>query len=262
MVIKKDGSFIHSETREAIKVGSPEKMSKSKKNVIDPDTIIKEYGADTARWFVLSDSPPDRDIFWSESGVEAAGKFIRKIWKTILHLADLSKRGKDQINSTSEELKIKNHKTLSKVSKELNDLNFNKAIASLYSFIGDISKIKNDDNISSSVLKETVNFLIIMLNPITPHLAEEAWKQTSNKKTLVSDESWPKHDSELVKESQLIIPIQINGKKRSEIKVSADMDKSELEELVLNAEEVKAIINDSHVKKIIVVPGRIINIVL
>ena len=159
-------------------------------------------------------------------------------------------------------MKIKNHKTLSKVSKELNDLNFNKAIASLYSFIGDISKIKNDDNISSSVLKETVNFLIIMLNPITPHLAEEAWKQTSNKKTLVSDESWPKHDSELVKESQLIIPIQINGKKRSEIKVSADMDKSELEELVLNAEEVKAIINDSHVKKIIVVPGRIINIVL
>ena len=262
MVIKKDGSFIHSETREAIKVGSPEKMSKSKKNVIDPDAIIKEYGADTARWFVLSDSPPDRDIFWSESGVEAAGKFIRKIWKTILHLADLSKRGKDQINSTSEELKIKNHKTLSKVSKELNDLNFNKAIASLYSFIGDISKIKIDDNISSSVLKETVNFLIIMLNPITPHLAEEAWKQTSNKKTLVSDESWPKHDSELVKESQLIIPIQINGKKRSEIKVSADMDKSELEELVLNAEEVKAIINDSHVKKIIVVPGRIINIVL
>ena len=262
MVIKKDGSFIHSETREAIKVGSPEKMSKSKKNVIDPDAIIKEYGADTARWFVLSDSPPDRDIFWSESGVEAAGKFIRKIWKTILHLADLSKSGKDQINSASEELKIKNHKTLSKVSKELNDLNFNKAIASLYSFIGDISKIKNDDNISSSVLKETVNFLIIMLNPITPHLAEEAWKQTSNKKTLVSDESWPKHDSELVKESQLIIPIQINGKKRSEIKVSADMDKSELEELVLNAEEVKAIINDSHVKKIIVVPGRIINIVL
>ena len=91
---------------------------------------------------------------------------------------------------------------------------------------------------------------------------EEDPQQTSNKKTLVSDESWPKHDSELVKESQLIIPIQINGKKRSEIKVSADMDKSELEELVLNAEEVKAIINDSHVKKIIVVPGRIINIVL
>ena len=165
-------------------------------------------------------------------------------------------------NSASEELKIKNHKTLSRVSKDFNDLNFNKAIASLYSFIGDISKIKNDDNISSSVLKETINFLIIMLNPITPHLAEEAWRQTSDKKTLVSEELWPNHDSELVKENQLIIPIQINGKKRSEIKVSSDMDKSELEKLALNTKEVKAIIDDRQVKKIIVVPGRIINIVL
>ena len=101
-----------------------------------------------------------------------------------------------------------------------------------------------------------------MLNPITPHLAEEAWRQTSDKKTLVSEELWPNHDSELIRENQLIIPIQINGKKRSEIKVSSDMDKSELEKLALNTKEVKAIIDDRQVKKIIVVPGRIINIVL
>ena len=261
LVTKKDGVFIHSETQEVIKVGPPEKMSKSKKNVIDPDTIIEEYGADTARWFVLSDSPPDRDIFWSESGVEAAGKFIKKIWKTIIHISELSNGKESFVNRASEDLKIKNHKTLSKVSKELNDLSFNKAIASLYSFIGDISKIERDDEINPEVLKETVYFLIIMLNTIAPHLAEEAWKQTSNKKTLVSDELWPKHDESLVKENEILIPIQINGKKKSEIKVSSDLQRSELERLALETSEVKAIIKDNEVKKIIVVPGRIINIV-
>ena len=261
LVTKKDGVFIHSKTQEVIKVGPPEKMSKSKKNVIDPDTIIKEYGADTARWFVLSDSPPDRDIFWSESGVEAAGKFIKKIWKTIIRISELSNGKESFVNRASEDLKIKNHKTLSKVSKELNDLSFNKAIASLYSFIGDISKIERDDEINPEVLKETVYFLIIMLNPIAPHLAEEAWKQTSNKKTLISDELWPKHDESLVKENEILIPIQINGKKKSEIKVSSDLQRSELERLALETSEVKAIIKDNEVKKIIVVPGRIINIV-
>ena len=122
-------------------------MSKSKKNVVDPDTIIKEYGADTARWFVLSDSPPDRDIFWSESGVEAAGKFIKKIWKTIIHLHSLSKNQETKNNDASKELKIKSHKTLFKVSKDLDSLSFNKAIASLYSYVGDITKITQSDRI-------------------------------------------------------------------------------------------------------------------
>ncbi len=261
MVLKKDNGFVHSQTHEAIEVGPPEKMSKSKKNVIDPDTIIKEYGADTARWFVLSDSPPDRDIFWSESGVEAVGKFIRKIWKTILYINQLSQNDIMNNNAASKQLKIKNHKTLAKVSKDLDSLSFNKAIANLYSFIGDISKIKKEDSIGSDVLRETIHFLTIMISPITPHLAEEAWRQTSGKETLVSNEPWPQYNPELVKENEILIPVQINGKKKSEIRTTSDLSVSELEVLALGSPKVRAIIKDSEVKKIIVIPGRIINIV-
>jgi leucyl-tRNA synthetase len=261
LVTKKDSIYLHTKTNEELKVGPPEKMSKSKKNVVDPDTIIKEYGADTARWFVLSDSPPDRDIFWSESGVEAAGKFIKKIWKTIIHLHSLSKNQETKNNDASKELKIKSHKTLFKVSKDLDSLSFNKAIASLYSYVGDITKITQSDRIHTETLKETIHFLIIMLNPITPHLAEEAWKQTSGNKNMLCDESWPKHNETLVKEKEIVIPVQINGKKRSEILVSVDLEKDKIEKLALELPEVKAIIKDSKVKKIIVVPGRIINIV-
>ncbi len=229
MVTKNNDGCFHIQTKEALAIGSPEKMSKSKKNVIDPDTIIKEYGADTARWFVLSDSPPDRDIFWSESGVEAAGKFIRKIWNTILHLDDLSKKKETNINSASQNLRGENHKTLSKVSSDLDSLSFNKVIASLYSYVGDISKIKEDDCINSETLEEAIYFLIIMLNPITPHMAEEAWRLTQKTQTLLCDQAWPKYDKDLVKESEVLIPIQINGKKRSEIIVTVGLGASEIE---------------------------------
>ena len=262
MVTKNNNGCFHIQTKEALTVGSPEKMSKSKKNVIDPDTIIKEYGADTARWFVLSDSPPDRDIFWSESGVEAAGKFIRKIWNTILRLNDLSKKKETNINSASQNLREENHKTLSKVSSDLDSLSFNKVIASLYSYVGDISKIKEDDCINSETLEEAIYFLIIMLNPITPHMAEEAWKLTQKTQTLLCDQAWPKYDKNLVKESKVLIPIQINGKKRSEIIVTVGLGASEIEKLVLQQPKVQAIIKDSQIKKVIVVPGRIINIVI
>ena len=262
MVIKNKDGFFHSKTKEIITVGSPEKMSKSKKNVIDPDTIIQEYGADTARWFVLSDSPPDRDIFWSESGVEAAGKFIKKIWKTILHLNKLSKKKETNMNTASKNLKERNHKTLSKISLDLDNLSFNKVIATLYSFVGDISKIKEEDLINSDVLKETTYFLIIMLNPITPHISEEAWKLTQKSKTLVCDEAWPKFDQDLIKESEIVIPVQINGKKRSEIKVATGLGRDDIESLALEQIEVRAIVKDSKIKKIIVVPDRIINIVI
>ena len=262
MVTKNNDGCFHLQTNEVLTVGSPEKMSKSKKNVIDPDMIIKQYGADTARWFVLSDSPPERDIFWSESGVEAAGKFIKKIWNTVLHLDDLSKKKETNINSASQELRRKNHKTLSKVSNDLDSLSFNKVIASLYSYVGDISKIKKGDCISSEILGEAIYFLIVMLNPITPHIAEEAWRLTQKTKTLLCDEAWPKYDKDLVKEKEVLIPIQINGKKRSEIIINVGLETTEIEGLVLQQPQIQEIIKDSEIKKVIVVPGRIINIVI
>ena len=261
LVTKKKDNFFHSKTGELIVKGAPEKMSKSKKNVIDPDLIIKKYGADTARWFVLSDSPPDRDIFWSEDGVEAAGKFIKKIWKTILGLDCLSKKEEVLVNKKSKDLKQNNHKMLAEFTKDLDGLSFNKAIARLYEFVGDASKLKAEDRINTEILNETLRFLLLMLGPITPHLAEEGWKETQEKKNLLYEEPWPKYDKNLIKESEILLPVQVNGKKRAEIKIAVGLGNDDVKILVLELPEIKNITQDKKIKKIIVVPGRIINIV-
>jgi len=261
LVIKKQDDFFHIETEELIIKGAPEKMSKSKKNVIDPDIIIKKYGADTARWFVLSDSPPDRDIFWSEDGVEAAGKFIKKIWKTILGLDSLSKKEEILVNKKSQNLKQNNHKILAEFTKDLDGLSFNKAIARLYGFVGKASKLRTEDRINTEILNETLRFLLLMLGPITPHLAEEGWKKTQKKKSLLCEEPWPKYDKNLIKESEILLPVQVNGKKRAEIKIAVGLGGDDVKILVLELPEIKNITQDKKIKKIIVVPGRIINIV-
>ena len=261
-IVTKNGEIFHKDTGELLKKGPSEKMSKSKKNVVDPSIIIKKFGADTARWFVLSDSPPERDIFWSESGVDAAGKFIKKIWKTINQLNDLGQKNITEINEQSVNLRKKTHKTLFKITKDLDSLGFNKVIASLYEFIGDINRIKEKDNINSKIINEMLSFLLIMLGPITPHLAEEGWSLFAFNKGLLCDQDWPEFDESLIVENSIKMPIQINGKRKTEIEINRDADEQKIKEMTLNNPNIKSLINDKKIKKLIVVPGRIINIVI
>ena len=263
LVTIKDNEVFHKDTGEPLKMGPSEKMSKSKKNVVDPSIIIEEFGADTARWFVLSDSPPERDIFWSESGVEAAGKFIKKIWKTIIELNKLVKKNvSNKDDEKTINLKKINHKTLNNITKDLDSLSFNKVIARLYEFIGEISKIKESDNIDTKAINESLSFLLIMLGPITPHLAEEGWSLFCKDKGMVCEQSWPNIEENLITENIIIIPIQINGKKKSEVQVDKNIDESKLREMALNDDKIKSFIGDKEIKKLIIVPNRIINIVV
>ena len=263
LVTIKDNEVFHKDTGEPLKRGPSEKMSKSKKNVIDPSIIIEEFGADTARWFVLSDSPPERDIFWSESGVEAAGKFIKKIWKTIVELNKLiEKNVSNENNEKTINLKKINHRTLNNITKDLDSLSFNKVIARLYEFVGEISKIKESDNIDSKAISETLSFLLIMLGPITPHLAEEGWSLFSKDKGMICEQPWPNIEESLIAESTIKIPIQVNGKKKSEVQVDKNIDESRLREIALDDDSIKSFIGDKEIKKIIIVPNRIINIVV
>ena len=159
-------------------------------------------------------------------------------------------------------LKKTNHKTLNNITKDLNSLSFNKVIARLYEFVGEISKIKESDNIDAKVISESLSFLLIMLGPITPHLAEEGWSLVSNDKGMVCEQPWPNIEESLIAESTIRIPIQVNGKKKSEIQVDKNIGESKLKEIALSDESIKSFIGDKEIKKLIIVPNRIINIVV
>ena len=254
---------------EEVTIGSIEKMSKSKKNVVDPDDIIASYGADTARFFVLSDSPPDRDVIWSEAGVEGAHRFVQRVWRIIGEAADELKAVNAAPATAGEGVAISKaaHKTLKAVQEDLDKLAFNKAIARIYELVnalaGPLSEVANGakDNEVKAAARDAVEILIRMIAPMTPHLAEECWKVLGNS-GLVAQAAWPVFVPALVEENEVVLPIQINGKKRGELTIARDADQDAVRAAVLELDAVKAALAGSEPKKIIVVPQRIVNIVV
>ncbi|MGP4693449.1 leucine--tRNA ligase [Agrobacterium cavarae] len=257
------------ESGEEVAIGSIEKMSKSKKNVVDPDDIIASYGADTARFFVLSDSPPDRDVIWSEAGVEGAHRFVQRVWRIIGEAADELKAVNAAPATAGEGLAMSKaaHKTLKAVQDDLDKLAFNKAIARIYELVntlaGPLSEVANGnkDNEVKAAARDAVEILIRMIAPMTPHLAEECWKVLGNS-GLVAQSAWPVFVPALVEENEVVLPIQINGKKRGELTIARDADQDTVRAAVLELDAVKAALAGSEPKKIIVVPQRIVNIVV
>ncbi|PVE53090.1 leucine--tRNA ligase [Rhizobium rhizogenes] len=257
------------ESGEEVAIGSIEKMSKSKKNVVDPDDIIASYGADTARFFVLSDSPPDRDVIWSEAGVEGAHRFVQRVWRIIGEAADELKAVNAAPATAGEGLAMSKaaHKTLKAVQDDLDKLAFNKAIARIYELVntlaGPLSEVANGnkDNEVKAAARDAVEILIRMIAPMTPHLAEECWKVLGNS-GLVAQAAWPVFVPALVEENEVVLPIQINGKKRGELTIARDADQDTVRAAVLELDAVKAALAGSEPKKIIVVPQRIVNIVV
>ncbi|PZM09771.1 leucine--tRNA ligase [Rhizobium tubonense] len=256
-------------TGEEISIGSIEKMSKSKKNVVDPDDIIASYGADTARFFVLSDSPPDRDVIWSEAGVEGAHRFTQRVWRLVSEACDVLKSAKGTPAKEGEALAISQiaHRTLKAVQADYDKLAFNKAVARIYEFVNalavPLAKVAGGgaDVAYREAVRDAVEILIAIVAPITPHLAEEC-SATLGNAHLIAMSAWPVADDELVVENDILLPIQINGKKRAELTISRDADQSAVKEAVLALDAVRSALNGQAPKKIIVVPQRIVNIVV
>ncbi len=230
------------------------KMSKSKNNVVDPVAIIDQYGADTARWFVLSDSPPERDVEWTASGAEAAFKHMNRVWNLCGNIAQMDK---DATGEGDDDLIRAMHKAIHDVTMGIESFGFNASIAKLYAFTGVLSKSKA----SYKVQREAVMTLAQLMAPMTPHLAEDIWAYQGGE-GLIANAPWPVADESLLVDDTVTLPIQINGKRRSEITVPADMPKDEVEKLALADQAVIKALAGGQPKKLIVVPGRIVNVVV
>jgi leucyl-tRNA synthetase len=230
------------------------KMSKSKKNVVDPVSIIDAYGADTARWFVLSDSPPERDVEWTASGADAAFKHLTRVHRLA---SDIAASPEEGAQATDEDLARATHKTIHDVTMGIESFGFNAAIAKLYAFTNSIAK----SNASRTTKSEAMKTLAHLMSPMTPHLSEEIWEMLGGT-GLLATTPWPKADPAMLVEDTVTLPIQINGKRRSEITVAKDLPKEEVEKLVLQDKAVQRALDGTTPRKMIVVPGRIVNVVL
>jgi leucyl-tRNA synthetase len=238
----------------AVEIIPSAKMSKSKKNVVDPMNIIAQFGADTARWFVMSDSPPERDVEWTASGAEAAFKHLSRVWR----IADEVANSDSPANPAEDTaLARATAKAVDEVTKGIEGFAFNKAIAKLYEFTNTIQR----SQAGSAAKRDALRVMAQLMQPMTPHLAEEVWAMLGGA-GLVTQAAWPKADPALLVDDSVTLPIQINGKRRAEITVPKDMPATEVEKIALADEAVVKFLAGQPVKKIIVVPGRIINVVV
>ncbi|MBS9721518.1 leucine--tRNA ligase [Tianweitania sp. BSSL-BM11] len=245
-----------------VEIGSIEKMSKSKKNVVDPDDIIDSYGADTARLFMISDSPPERDVIWTEAGADAAFRFVQRIWRLIAEAADALKAPQGTAASDQALAKIA-HRTLKHVGEDIEKLAFNKAVARIYELVNALQAPLTEaasSGTASPTLRQAVDFLIAMIAPMMPHLAEECWAEIGGTE-MVAARPWPDFDPAFLVDNEVTLPIQINGKKRGDLTIARDADQSAVEAAVLALDFVQAALEGRQPKKIIVVPQRIVNVV-
>ena len=247
------------------------KMSKSKGNTVDPDEIFKNYGADTARLFILSDSPPQRDLDWSDSGVDGCYKFLNRVWRLIYALKDvvsldykLPELG--DLSEESENLLRETHIAIKKVSQDIShEFQFNTAISKIREFVNILYEYTNSKKEYSDADKAVLSFamesLIKLMSPIVPHITEEAWYDLGGKDSVHLSE-WPKYDEKLAVTKSITVVIQVNGKLRDKLEVEPDLDKSILEKLALENDKAKAFMEGKQVVKVIVVPNRLVNIVV
>jgi leucyl-tRNA synthetase len=242
----------------AVKVGPSIKMSKSKKNVVDPTDIVDQYGADAVRWFMLSDSPPERDLQWSDSGIEGAWRFVQRVWRLVSeHWPQL--QGSHTISSGDRKLRQTTHKTIAGVTADIEHLHFNKAVARLYEYVNALS---NAGAGATSAVREGLPILVQLIAPMMPHLAEQLWHEMfGTSKGLVALAPWPVADSALLIDDSVTIAVQVNGKLRDTIEVAKDMDKATLEATALALEKIQRALEGLTIRKVVVVPGRIVNVV-
>ncbi|RDE04854.1 leucine--tRNA ligase [Sphingomonas aracearum] len=244
-------SGVETATGTPVTVGRVEKMSKSKKNTVDPTGIVDRYGADAVRWFMLSDSPPERDLEWSESGIEGSWRFIGRLWR----LFEGNAPGAEILGGEDKALSRKLHGTIAGIAEDIEALSFNKAVAKLYELTSAIEKAP-----PSAARTEAVATLMRLVAPMAPHIAEEAWAAAGNE-GLIADAAWPQVDAALLVEDEVTIAIQVNGKLRDTLTLPRDMAREEVEAAALASENVVRFLEGRAPKKVIVVPGRLVNLV-
>lgn len=258
-VIQDGNMLIRMDTKKIVTKGDVIKMSKSKKNTVDPNDIIETYGADVARWFVLSDSPPERDVEWSEDGVRGAWNFQKKVWR-IVEATETSAYLPTAIASDASgdalALRRAAHKALEKITAGIEAFRFNTSVAQIYELTNALLKYKGQD----AARMEALGILIRAIAPFMPHLAEECWDQLGGD-SLIATAPWPELDPAMLIEDEVIIPVQVNGKRRAEISVPKDMPKADIEAVALAEPNIAKTIAGLTIRKVIVVPGRIVNIV-
>ncbi|MCB1383346.1 MAG: class I tRNA ligase family protein, partial [Notoacmeibacter sp.] len=256
---------VHAESGAEIAIGPIEKMSKSKKNVVDPDDIIASYGADTARFFMISDSPPERDVIWTEAGVEGAHRFVQRVWRLVSEAADALKASPAKADGS--DMSKAAHKTVKAVGEDIGKLAFNKAVARLYELVNAMAQPLTmvaegkADASAAGAARDAVEKLIIMFAPMMPHLAEECWAAVGGT-GLAANQPWPDYDPALTVENEITYPVQINGKKRGDLTIARDADKAAVEEAALALDVVAKALDGQPPRKVIVVPQRIINVVI
>jgi leucyl-tRNA synthetase len=249
-----------------VTVGRSEKMSKSKANTIDPAEIIEAYGADTARWFMLSDSPPDRDMEWTEAGVEGAFRFVQRIWRLVgepldgLPPAPLNGAPPD-LSAGALALRRASHKTIAAVSEDIEQFRFNRAVARIHELANAVSELDAQDPGERWALRETLEALVRLIGPMMPHLAEELWRMLGHESLLV-DEDWPEADPELLIDDTVTVAVQVNGKLRATIELPLDAEEQAAEDQALAEPAVQRAMGERAARKIIVVRNRVVNIVV
>jgi leucyl-tRNA synthetase len=259
--------FIEKATGANYPIGPIEKMSKSKKNTVDPDDIIAAYGADTARWFMLSDSPPERDVIWTEEGVQGAWRFVQRLWRLVGEIADIDAPAARPTSFSEQALAVRKatHRALANVSEDIAKLRFNRCVAHIYECANALSDAIGGAQTAPSpdlawALRESGDILARLFHPMMPHLAEECWAALGHK-NLVSTEAWPQVEADLLVENTITLPVQINGKKRADVTVARDAGNEAIEAAVLALDAVKKALDGKSPKKVIVVPQRIVNVV-
>ena len=253
--VKKTGdAAVHAATGETVTVGRIEKMSKSKKNTVDPVEILETYGADAARLFILSDSPPERDLEWTESGIEGAWKYINRLWRLVTQSAF------DGTGGDTDGIRRKIHRTVHDMTHDLEKFHFNKAVARLRELSNALETFAQQKG-DGKVLREGFEAIIKLMSPMMPHLGEELWQALGNK-TLLADEKWPVADESLLAADTVTIAIQVNGKLRATIQLPADTAEKDAREAALGDPAVQKAMEGKEPKKVIVVPNRIVNVVV
>ena len=262
-VEKKGNDWLHKQTGKTVQAGRVEKMSKSKRNVVDPERILATYGADTARLFMLSDSPPERDLEWTEAGIEGAFRFMQKIWK-LAQKTDASGRDfnpeETKLSNQDETLLRALHTAIHSIEKDIDRFAFNRCVAHLHVLVTAISDYKGEKQDNKAMRSYALRHLAILLSPFSPHISEEIWKITCAD-GLVSQADWPQTDNKWFVTDEVEVAVQVNGKLRATLLLPVDCDRQKAETDALNLDAVKKYLNNQSPKRVIVVPNRIVNVV-
>ena len=247
--------YLKNNNTKKIIVGPSESMSKSKKNTIDPENIINSFGADSVRLFILSDSPPEKDVQWSEEGITASYKFLQKLWTMNIKFLDEIKKNHE--NDDSQDLTKFTNKFIKKMTENLNNFNYNIIIANMHEMYSFLIKDLNK-KYKVNTLKENYKKILISINPIIPHFANECLEMINENKNV----NWPSYDHSLIEDKEIQIVVQINGKKRGILKVDRNIEESKLYEEIMKDEKINKYLQEKVIKKKIYIKNRLVNLII